>query len=123
MLVAASTAGSPSTGTLVAIACFCAICFAFGIAHYRGWHRGWIRVLPFDANFFTPAWFGAFGLLLTLWTLAHKLSALVAVIVALPMFIAFVIGLMSLVWLPERLLPAWYRRWRAQGRPPGGLTG
>jgi hypothetical protein len=123
MLITASTRESLSAGSLVLVACFCALSLAFGVAHYRGWHKGWIRVLPFEANFFGPAWFGALGLLVALCDVATRLSVWVAAILAVPTFIVFVITLMSLVWLPSRLLPSWYLTWREQGRPLSGLHG
>jgi hypothetical protein len=121
MFLVASSTQSLSAGSLVVIVCFCAASLLFGVAHYRGWHRGWIRLLPFEANFFGPAWFGAFGLLVALCELAARLSDMLAAVLAVPTFIVFVIMLMSLVWLPSRLLPSWYLNWREQGRPPSGL--
>ena len=121
MLLSASTARSLPVGTLALVVCACAASLAFGVAHYRGWHRGWIRVLPFEANFFGPAWFGACGLLVALCDLAARLSVWFAAVLAVPTFIVFVIMLMSLVWLPPRLLPSWYLNWRRQGRPRSGL--
>lgn len=98
------------------ILCFCSLSLASGVAHYRGWHKGWIRLLPFEANFFLPAWFGACGVLLFLSELTRHVVVLSAML-AVPMFVSFVIMLMSLVWLPSRLLPSWYLSWRAHGRP------
>ena len=122
-LVTASTGASLSAGQLVLITCFSAALLVDGIAHYRGWHKGWIRLLPFDANFFGPAWFGACGLLVALCELAGRLTAWLEAVLAAPTFIVFVISLMSLVWLPSRLLPSWYLSWRAHGRPRSGLVG
>jgi hypothetical protein len=120
---AASTAPHPlSAGSLALVVCCSAIGLAFGIAHYRGWHRGWIRVLPFEANFFTPAWGGATGLLTALCLLAAHVSRWLEVVLGVPLFLAFAVTLMSLVWLPQRLLPAWYREWRDRGRPSRGLS-
>lgn len=123
MLFWASTDTQLSAGSLLVVICFCAAALAFGVAHYRGWHKGWIRVLPFEANFFGPAWFGATGLLVALCDLAARVNVWLAAILAVPTFIVFVITLMSLVWLPSRLLPSWYLDWRRQGRPPSELRG
>ncbi|HTX07011.1 MAG TPA: hypothetical protein VME22_00285 [Solirubrobacteraceae bacterium] len=120
MLLTASTRAPLSAGSLVLIVCFCSATLAFGIAHYRGWHRQWIGWLPFDANFFGPAWFGACGLLVVLAEEAGRIGAWLEAVLAVPAFIVFVIMVMSLVWLPSRLLPAWYLHWRAQGRPRFG---
>jgi len=117
MLLTAASDASPSAGSLALIVCFGGLSLAFGIAHYRGWHKRWIRLLPFEANFFLPAWFGAVGVLLFLCELAGHVSPVLEVVIALPMFVSFVIMLMSLVWLPSRLLPSWYLSWRAHGRP------
>jgi hypothetical protein len=119
----ASTDTSLSGGKLVLVVCFSALSLVFGIAHYKGWNKGWIRWLPFEANFFLPAWFGACGLLVAFSTLAGRLSAGLEVVLAVPTFVVFVIMLMSLVWLPARLLPQWYLDWRAHGRPLTGLRG
>jgi hypothetical protein len=123
MDVLASTRASLSAGPLLVVLGFCAVSLAFGIAHYRGWHKAWIRLLPFEANFFLPAWFGACGLLASLCALGARLSVWVAVALALPTVVVLVITLMSLVWLPRRLLPEWYLRWRERGRPPSDLAG
>lgn len=123
MLLAAATSHGPSVLTSVLGLCFCAWALAFGVAHYRGWHRAWIRFFPFDAHFFAPAWFGACGLLIFLGELAARFSTVLGVLIALPAVVPFVIMLMSLFWLPDRLLPAWYLDWRAHGRPAGGLAG
>ena len=118
----ASATHSLPAGTLALIAGFSALGLAFGIAHYRGWHRSWLRLVPFEANFFLPAWYGAAGLLVTLSLAGAHLSRWIEVVLGVPAFVAFAIALMSLVWLPSWLLPAWYRDWRARGRPPGGLS-
>ena len=123
LIPSASSGASLSAGELVLIACFSACVLVSGVAHYRGWHKGWIRALPFEANFFGPAWFGACGLLVVLCVLAGRLSAWVEALLALPTFVVFVISLMSIVWLPSKLLPAWYLSWRAHGRPMSGLRG
>lgn len=122
MLVTSAT--RPLSGaSLGLVAAFCALCLGFGIAHYRGWHRGWIRMLPFEANFFLPAWFGALGLLTALCLQAARVSAWVAAVLAVPTLVVLAVTLMSLVWLPSWLLPAWYRSWRDRGRPPSELAG
>ena len=123
MLLAASTNAPLSGGKLVLVVCFSFWVLISGIAHYRGWHKAWIRWLPFEANFFAPAWFGACGLLVSLCDLVAPLSVWLAAVLALPTLIVFVVMLMSLVWLPSRLLPSWYLNWRRQGRPRSGLVG
>jgi hypothetical protein len=122
MVFAASTHTSLSGGSLALVTCFCAVSLAFGIAHYRGWHRSWMYLLPSEASFFLPAWFGAFGLLAVLCILAAKLSAWLALVLALPTAVAFAIMLMSMVWLPPRLLPSWYRDSRDRRRASSPLA-
>ena len=122
MFVLASSHPAMSFGSLASIVGFCGVCLAFGIAHYRGWHRTWIRLLPFESNFFLPAWFGACGLLTALCVAVAPLSAWLAAVLAVPTFVIFAIALMSLVWLPRRLLPGWYLQ-LAGARPTAGGTG
>lgn len=123
MVLAASATKPLSGGSLVLVVCFCALSLAFGIAHYRGWHRPWIRLLPFESIFFLPAWFGALGLLAALCALAARLSVWVEAVLAVPTLLVLAITLMSLFWLPSSLLPGWYRTWRDRGRPPSELAG
>ncbi len=118
--LAAST-HSLSDGSLAFVIGVSAIALAFGIAHYRGWHRDWMRLLPFEANFFTPAWFGAAGLLVAFSLLAASAGRWLEVVLAVPAFVALAIALMSLVWLPPRFLPAWYRESRERQRQARGL--
>ncbi|HTX32139.1 MAG TPA: hypothetical protein VMD09_12190 [Solirubrobacteraceae bacterium] len=105
-------------GQLAAIAAFSVFALGYGVAHYRGWHRGWMRWLPSEASFFTPLWFGATGLLLVLAELARRASTWLGVVFAVPLLIAAAITVMSLVWLPSTLLPDWYLDWRQRRRPP-----
>lgn len=114
MLLTASSAATLSAGTLALIACFSAACLFNGVRHYRG-HGTWLLSwLPSEASFFTPAWFGACGLMLVLCLLAAHVSVVLEALLAIPAFVLFAISLMSLVWLPSRLLPIWYRDRRRQ---------
>lgn len=105
-------------GQLAAIAAFSVLAIGFGAAHYRGWHRGWMRWLPSEASFFTPLWFGATGVLLILAELGRRVSNWLGVVFGVPLLVAFAITLVSLVWLPSKLLPGWYLDWRKRRRQP-----
>lgn len=109
MLLTASSDATLSAGSLALIACFSALCLVNGVRHYRGrgtWLLAW---LPSGASFFGPAWFGACGLMLVVCELASRVSVVLAGLLAIPTLALGAIALVSLVWLPPRLLPSWYR--------------
>lgn len=117
MLLLASGYSVGSTSTTIEVTAFCVILLIQGIRHYRGYGRWLMRFLPFDAGFFAVAWYGALGLLLVLDSLLSHISGPLALLFAIPIVPVFAIAMISLVWLPARLLPGWYRDWRAHGRP------
>jgi hypothetical protein len=120
--LAAQHGSQMSIGSMVVVACVCAPVLGGGVLHYRGGgRRSWLYRLPFEANFFLPAWFGACGLLVVLDNLLGRVSGVAEAIVGVPTLISFAVMLMSLAWLPRRLLPAWYLAWRAHGRPRSEL--
>lgn len=87
-----------------------------GVARYRGWHKSSLLAFPFDSLHFAPAWWGAAIVLAMLGSLGSLVSPwflIVSVLGVAPLLV----GLLSLFWLPDRLLPAWYLDWRARGRP------
>lgn len=117
MLLTGSSTDSQSAGTLVLIACFSAVCLVNGVRHYRGrgvWLLSW---LPSEASFFAPAWYGAVGLMVVACELAGQVSRVLEAVLAIPTLVLFAIALVSLVWLPSRLLPEWFRDRRRQRRP------
>jgi hypothetical protein len=87
-----------------------------GIQHYRGTLTWWLRYVALDAQFFLPMWFGPVLLIGGLADAGAQLSPVLGVLLALPLIPLFPVGLMSILWLPDRLLPAWYLQWRAHGR-------
>lgn len=121
MLFTAATQAHLPLGTLGLIACFSALVLVNGVRHYRGqgtWMLGW---LPSRASFFAPAWYGAFGLMVVLCVLAGQVSTVLEAVLGIPAFVLLGISLISLVWLPSSLLPAWYRdalTQAAAGRQP-----
>lgn len=109
MFLTASSDAHLSAGTLALLTCFSLCCLLNGVRHYRGrgtWMLSW---LPSRASFFTTAWCGAFGLMVVLSDLAGRVSAILEAVLGIPTFVLLAIMLMSLVWLPGRLLPTWYR--------------
>jgi hypothetical protein len=109
MLLSGSSTDSLSAGTLVLIACFSAVCLLNGVRHYHGRGTWLLRWLPTEASFFAPAWYGAMGLMVVLCELAGGVSRLLEAVLAIPTLVLFAVALVSLVWLPSRLLPEWYR--------------
>lgn len=109
MILIASSNPSISAGTLVLIAAFSAALLANGVRHYRGRGTWLLEWLPTQASFFMPAWYGACGLMVVLCVLAGRVSVALEALLAIPTFVLFVIAVMSIVWLPSRLLPEWYR--------------
>lgn len=116
MILVAGTHTTMSAGTLVLVTCFSAWLLIGGVRHYRGRGQWLMRWLPTEVSFFTPAWYGAFGLMIVLCELARTVSLGLEVVLAIPTLLLFVVALMSLVWLPSRLLPEWYRARRRQRR-------
>lgn len=109
MALTASSDATLSAGSLVLIACFSALCLVSGLRHYRG-HGTWLLSwLPSGTSFFTPAWFGACGLMVVLSEIAGHVSVVFEGLLAIPTLVLLAITLVSLVWLPPRMLPAWYR--------------
>lgn len=101
---------------MLLIAGFSVLLLVNGVRHYRGrgtWLLSW---LPTEASFFAPAWYGAMGLMVVLCELAGRVSVVLAGLLAVPTFVLFAIAMASLVWLPSRLLPRWYRDRRRQRR-------
>lgn len=115
-----TTAADPGTLTLSFV--LGALVTAFGVGHYRGWHKGGLLRLPFDSIHFAPAWWGGAMLTLGVASALATLSPWFALlgVLAVPMIL---IGFVALFWLPDRLLPAWYLDWRARGRPAGEVMG
>jgi hypothetical protein len=109
MLLTGSSTDSLSAGTLVLITCFSAVCLVNGVRHYHGRGTWLLRWLPSEASFFAPAWYGAMGLMVVLCELAGRVGRVLEALLAIPTLVLFAIALMSLVWLPSRLLPEWYR--------------
>lgn len=122
MIAAASTDAWLSRTDLIEIVCFCTLLLVTGVRHYHGRGRWMLRWIPFEVSFFGIAWYGACGLMVVLCNAVRRFSVVLGALLAVPAFVLLGISLMSLFWLPPRLLPAWYLRWRAQGRPPSGLV-
>lgn len=117
MIVNASSDAPLSAGTLVLVTCFSALVLITGVRHYRG-HGTWLLPwLPTQASFFGSAWYGAFGLMVVLCDLAERVSVVLVAVLAIPTFGLGLIALVSLFWLPSRLLPGWYRDRRRRSHP------
>jgi ribose/xylose/arabinose/galactoside ABC-type transport system permease subunit len=109
MFLVASSNATISLPSMLLIAAFSALMLVRGIQHYRGRNTWIIKWLPWSDGFFGGAWFGAFGLMVVLCLLAGRVSAVLEAVLAIPTFLLFLIALVSMVWLPSRLLPGWYR--------------
>jgi hypothetical protein len=94
-----------------------------GIRHYRGTVTWMLRYLPGETQFFTPLWGGIMLLCGVAADLLAPVSHIAAVIIAVPALAALAVTLLSLFWLPGRLLPRWFREWRAEGRRVSCLPG
>lgn len=94
-----------------------------GINHYRGITTWLLRYVPFDSIFFLPLWMGPVFLLAVLADLSAHVSTALAWVFAVPALVLLPVALLSMFWLPDRLLPAWYLDWREHGRHFSQLPG
>ena len=102
---------STSSGVLVAMACSL-VMLAVGVAHYRGrmrWLAGWWMFSPYTG--LSAAWWGAAGLLSGCVHLLDGVGSTVAdialLLVGAAAVVAWLVGLMGIVWLPKALRPRW----------------
>lgn len=128
MVCATSTFVHMPVGVLLAAIVFGAGILAFGVAAYRGHNKYQVLMrtsftVPFElgeTHPFAAAWGGAAFLLLAVIDGVQRLGRVGEVIAVLLIFAAvgcLLIGVMALRWLPDFLLPAWFKDWRARGRP------
>lgn len=117
VLSSAAASAGPPTGPMFLVGLLAVGLFALGLGHYRGWNKAGLLRTPFDSLHFMPAWFGGAGMLTVLAAFSLSLSAVLALLLFAAAAVLWVVTMIALFWLPDRLLPAWYLSWRSRGRP------
>lgn len=131
LLFGAGVSHAPlSTPMTVLTGCFGVAVLAFGIAVFRGRHKTAVLyqsgLVPMrDTVTFGAPWLGLVCLLYTLISVLDRTGGgnqTIVTILSVLAMICFAICIMSMFWLPDFLLPEWYKVWRDHGRPAVELT-
>ncbi|MDQ1292843.1 MAG: hypothetical protein QG608_724 [Actinomycetota bacterium] len=110
-------------GSIVGPAIVCmaggAVFLALGLAHYAGFTKPVAFGGPFGPYLgLGITWMGGGTILSGLGLiLSEKVHPVFALLLCPPGALGFVIGVVSIVWIPRFLRPAWLRDWVDRGKP------